>query len=98
MEDVNKYISTVGKNVEVAIDLIKFDVKKLFLYETQHFVHHSNGFFKQTCGDDLLVPIKLQKKICEKQGEKVLEIFRGEWMALSAKERQKKIEGLIIDK
>ena len=94
-EDVLKYIKLTKKDFSVTENEIIVDDKIMFLYENQHYVYHTNGYYKQLTADDLLTTVKLQKQIHEKMWKKCISVFKGEWISLSSIERQRKIENLL---
>ena len=68
---------------------IEVNGRKVFMYENQHYVYGTSGFLKQSSAEGLLTTVKLQKVIEEKMGKQIIEVFRGQWMAMSTKEKLK---------
>ena len=89
LEDVVNVLKNAGGDVKESDGRIEVNGRKVFMYENQHYVYGTSGFLKQSSAEGLLTTVKLQKVIEEKMGKQIIEVFRGQWMAMSTKEKLK---------
>lgn len=95
IDDVAKYAKILSASADLRDQSLWINDKKIFLYENQHFVYQTPGYFKQIDHENLLGTARLQKIIHQKKDIQFAEIFKGHWIGMTPLEKTKHIEKIL---
>ena len=94
-DDVKSVLKKSKAQVDHDGKYLQANGKKVILYENSSYSFQTQGFLSQNSFNGLLGPVKVEKMILDQSSTPYIEIFRGQWVAMSQSERLKKLKNLI---
>lgn len=98
-EDFEEDVKSVLKKAKAQIDFdgkyLEANGKKVLLYENSAYCSQTSGYSSQNSHDGLLGTVKVEKMIMDQHSVPYIEIFRGQWVAMSKDQRLNTVKSLI---